>query len=73
MDNDCPRGTMFFVDESEIAMYVKEDFTFIKDGQGNNMFKISGYDGYEVVGKVYCNLGFMNRNKHGKIIDILES
>ena len=73
VDNDCPRGMAFFVDESEIAMYVKEDFTFIKDGQGNNMFKISGYDGYEVTGKVYCNLGFMNRNKHGKIIDILES
>lgn len=72
-ENDCPRGQMLFVDESELSMYIAEDFGFIEDGRGNNLFKITGYDGYEVTSKIYANLGAHNRNKHGKIIDLLES
>jgi len=72
VDQDAWRGTMCFVDEAEFALYEKTGFSFITDSKGNNLHKLDSYDGFEVVGKVYANLGCMSRFKQGKIIDILE-
>jgi hypothetical protein len=73
VSGDCPRGRIYLLDESELTFYIQDDFQFIVDGKGNNLFWQAGYDGYTVTGKVYANLGTSSRHRHGKIIDILES
>ncbi|MFA5897986.1 MAG: phage major capsid protein [Hyphomicrobium sp.] len=72
VDNDCPRGRMYFVDESMLDFHVGKDFDFLKGNGNSYLWKITGYDGYEFTAAAYHQLAAKNRNRHGKIIDILE-
>jgi hypothetical protein len=73
VSQDCPRGQMFFLDESKFVWYDKKGYFFIQDSKGNIMHKVSQQDLFEITGAVYCNLGCRSRWHQGKIIDILES
>jgi hypothetical protein len=73
VSNDCPRGRMYFVDESMLDFHVAKDFDFLKGNGSSYLWKITGYDAYEFTAAAYHQLAAKNRQRHGKIIDILES
>lgn len=73
VDQDAARGTIYFLDESTFSIYPKKDFQFFTDGKGNELFKVSNVDAWEVLAMTYMQLGCRDRGKNGKIIDLLET
>lgn len=74
-DVDCPKNTMFFVNEKQLKFYMATDWGFMdRDGsKWQRVINASGtFDAYQAHLYKYAELGTKRRNSHGKLGDITE-
>jgi hypothetical protein len=70
-DVDCPKNTLYFVNEKELKLYREKDWSFM-DRDGSKWQRVIGYDAYAATMYQYSELGTHRRNAHGVIKDITE-
>lgn len=68
-DFDCPAGTMFLVDESNLVLNQLHDLKWM-NRDGSMWSRISGKDGYEATLYWYGNMGTYRRNSQAKLSGI---
>lgn len=71
VDTDCPRGTIYGLNEKEIKVYRDADWSFM-DRDGSRWARVPNRDAYEATLYQYSELGTHRRNAHFKITDITE-
>lgn len=71
-DVDCPAGTMFMVDESNMSIRQPGEWKFI-DSMGSMFEKVSGFDMYDVTMRKFWELCTYQRNAQGVLRTITES
>lgn len=65
-DFDCPDGTMFIVDESNLVLNQLHDLKWM-NRDGSMWSRIPGKDGYEAMLYWYGNMGTYRRNSQAKL------
>lgn len=71
-DFDCPAGTMYAVDESDLKVYRESDWSFMSR-DGNMWDRRPGFDAYNATMYQYSQLGIGRRNGHVVIKDLIET
>lgn len=70
-DVDCPKNTLYFINEKELKLYREKDWSFM-DRDGSKWQRVIGFDAYAATMYQYSELGTHRRNAHGVIKDITE-
>jgi hypothetical protein len=71
-DKDCPPGTMYFLNTSNLKIYQQGDWSFL-DRMGSKWQQVPNTDAFSATMYRYMEMATDQRNAHGKIVDITEA